>query len=137
MSSKELSISVGELLGVIKVSLSGQMSTSHDQAVLGILSGFKDQGVNSVVLDIAGLEISTIESATGLINVLRALGPMLYVHVVASDAVSSLLRKGGFGNCVHLYSSLDELASQVGREEYYTSRWIAQESEDNELPLAA
>lgn len=137
MSNKELSISVGELLGVIKVSLSGQMCTSHDQAILGILAGFRDQGASSLVLDIVGLQLNTIESATGLINVLRSLGPMFCVHVVASDPVSSILSRGGFGNCVRLYSSLDELASHVGREEYFTSRWMAQESEDNELPLAA
>jgi len=137
MSNNELSISVGELLGVIKVSLSGQMCASHDQAVLGILSGFRDQGATSLVLDIVGLQIGTIESATSLINVLRSLGPMFCVHVVASDSVSSILRKGNFGNCIRLYSSLDDLADHVGREEFLTSRWMAQESEDNELPIAA
>ncbi|MHB9036717.1 MAG: hypothetical protein ACYC64_08620 [Armatimonadota bacterium] len=138
MANLELSITVGELLGIAKVSLSGRMGSSHDQAVLGILTGFREQGATSLVLDIAGLTPSGVDAATGLINALRTLGPTLCVHIVASGAMGALLRKGGFGPCVRIYSSADEVADLVGlEEECLTSRWMSPGTEDTELPLAA
>jgi hypothetical protein len=138
MANLELSITVGELLGVAKVSLSGHMGSWHDQAVIGILAGFREQGATSLVLDIAGLTPSGTESATGLINALRSVGPTLCVHVVASGAMGALLRKGAFGPSVKVYSSTDEVADRVGpEEECLTSRWMAPGTQDTELPLAA
>ncbi|MCE5314062.1 MAG: hypothetical protein ABFD49_07320 [Armatimonadota bacterium] len=134
----ELSITVGELLGIAKVSLSGHMGPRHDQAIQGILTGFSEQGATSLVLDMAGLTPSGIDAATGLINALRSIGPALCVHVVASGTLLTLLRNGNFGPCVKVYSSTDEIADRVSsEEECLTSRWMHQGTQDTELPLAA
>ncbi|MEN6356126.1 MAG: hypothetical protein ABFD83_03470 [Armatimonadota bacterium] len=138
MANQELSITVGELLGIVKVSLTGQLSPRHDQALYGVLTGFQEQGSTSLVLDLAGLAPSGIEAATGLINVLRSLGPTTNIHIVASGALGSILRKGSFGPSVRVYSSVDDLADTFGDdEEYLTSRWMARGTQDTELPLAA
>ena len=138
MESPELCISVGELLGVPKVSLSGSMHDWHDQAVLGVLAGFRDQQATSLVLDIVGLRLSGIDGAAGLISVLRSLGPGMCVHIVACGAAKAILDKAGLGPSARLYSSTDELAEYVlAQGEYLTSRWMVSGSEDAELPMAA
>lgn len=138
MESPELSISVGDLIGVPKVTMRGAMDGWHDQAVLGVLTSFRDQGTTSLVLDLASLTFAGIDGATSLVNVLRGLGPDIRVHVVVPAAISSILGKAGLGPCVRLYSSTDEIAEYLPtREESLTSRWMAAKSEDTEMPLAA
>lgn len=136
MKYPELSISVGELLGVPRVVLRGSMDGWHDQAIRGVLEGFSDQGVASVVLDLAELTFAGVDGATGMINVLRSLGSSMCVHVVAENAPKDILMRAKFAPHVHLYSSTDELAEQVtSAEECFTSRWRAHASEGGELPL--
>lgn len=138
MESPDLSISVGDLIGVPKVTMRGVMDGWHDQAVSGVLTSFRDQGTTSLVLDLASLSFTGIDGAASLINVLRGLGPELRIHVVASAAISSILAKAALGPCVRLYSSTDEIAEYLPtRNEFLTSRWIAAKSEDGEMPLAA
>ncbi|MCE5324613.1 STAS domain-containing protein [bacterium] len=138
MANQELSITVGELLGIVKVSLNGQLSPRHDQALQGVLNGLQEQGSTSLVLDLAGLTSSGTDAATGLINVLRSLGSTTNFHVVASGALGSILSKSGFGPSVRVYSSVDDIADMFSDdEEYLTSRWMARGSQDTELPLAA
>ena len=138
MESPELSISVGDLIGVPKVTMRGAMDGWHDQAVLGVLTSFRDQGTTSLVLDLASLTFAGIDGATSLVTVLRGLGPEIRVHVVAPAAISGILAKAGLGPCVRLYSSTDEIAEYLPtREEFLTSRWMAAKSEDSEMPLAA
>lgn len=138
MESPNLSISIGELLGVPKVTLRGNLDGWHDQAVSGILTVFRDEGTSSMVLDIAAINFTSTAGATGLINVLRSLGPRMCVHVVASDTPASILGKAGFGSCVRLYSSTEELAKHVTTEpESLTSRWIASTELETRLPRAA
>lgn len=138
MESPELSISVGDLIGVPRVTLRGTMDGWHDQAVAGILASFCDQGTTSVVLDLAGLSLAGIDGATSLIRALRSLGPEIRTHIVTSGSTSAILEKALLGPCVRLYSSVDEIAEYLpGKEEFLTSRWLATQSEDTELPLAA
>jgi hypothetical protein len=138
MKYPELSISVGELLGVPRVVLRGSMDGWHDQAVKGILEGFGDQDVSSLVLDLAELTFAGIDGATGMINVLRSLCPSMCVHIVAEGAPRDILCRAKFPPSIHLYSSTDELAEQVStNEECFTSRWRAGSSEGGELPLVA
>lgn len=138
MSNQELSITVGELLGVVKVSLSGQLGSRQDQAIHGVLAGFQEQGSTSLVLDLANLTTSGIDAATGLINVLRSLDSTTCIHIVASGALASILRKCSFGPSVRVYSSVNDLADEfIDNEEYLTSRWMANGTQDTELPLAA
>ncbi|MCE5200614.1 hypothetical protein LLG39_16735, partial [bacterium] len=132
MCDQELSISVGELLGVPRVTLSGHLGNCHDQALLGILGGLQEQGAGSLVLDIAGLSLSGVEPATSLINVLRSIRPGICVHVVASGSAAVILRKAALGPCVRLYSSTDEVSEYVSPdEECLTSRWMAKGTQDN------
>jgi hypothetical protein len=136
MKYPELSISVGELLGVPRVVLRGSMDGWHDQAVRGVLEGFGDQGITSVVLDLAELSFAGIDGATGMINVLRSLTPGMCVHVVAQGASQDMLQRAKFPPAVHLYASTDELAEQVATsDECFTSRWRAPEFQGGELPL--
>jgi hypothetical protein len=138
MESPELSISVGELIGVPRVTMRGCMDGWHDQAVKGVLEGFRDQGTTSVVLDIAGMTFGGIDGATGMINALRALGPEMCVHVVASGGPRGILQRAALAPSIRLYSSTDEIAEYISStEEFLTSRWTAQDSGDEELPLAA
>ncbi|MCL5104538.1 MAG: hypothetical protein M1133_10580 [Armatimonadetes bacterium] len=137
MNTSELSITVGELLSIPKVTLSGRMERWHDQAVMGVFKGFRDQGCNSLVLDIAGLNLAETEGFVGLINVLRLTGPDICIHVVTSPASSGLLQRARLGPCVRLYSSTDEIAEYVNPEEYLTSRYVAPGTEDSEMPMAA
>ena len=138
MQSSELSISIGELIGVPKVTLRGCMDAWHDQAVAGVLSGFQDQQATSLVLDVAGLSFPKVEAVTALITVLRSLGPRMCVHVVAASAVASTLRRAALGPGVKLYSSTDEIAQYLTpSEELLTSRWIPPGTEDEQLPIAA
>ncbi len=58
MECAELSIAVDEQIGVPKVTLRGHMDSWHDQAMSGVLTGFREQGATSLVLDIAGLRFA-------------------------------------------------------------------------------
>lgn len=138
MESPELSISVGDLIGVPKVTLRGCMDSWHDQAVSGVLTAFRDQQATSLVLDLAGLSFAGAEGATSMVNVLRSLGPEMCVHVVASGAPATVLGRAGLGPSVRLYSSTDEIAEYLPPEEQFlTSRWLTSESQDLEMPFAA
>ena len=138
MANSELYISVGELLGVPRVTLSGYMDGWHDQAILGILTGVHDGGANSLVLDVARMNFRGVDGATALIRVLRMLSPELCVHLVASGASKDVLCKADMGSNIRHYSSTDEIAESFGaHEEYLTSRWMASECQDTQLPLAA
>lgn len=138
MESQELLISVGDLIGVPKVTLRGNMDSWHDQAMSGVLTGFRDQGTTSLVLDIAGLNFAGVNGATSMVNALRSLGPEMCVHVVTSVVSARILGKAELGPSIRLYSSTDELAEYIAPiDEDLTSRWMASRSEDSELPLAA
>ena len=138
MECAELSIAVDELIGVPKVTLRGQMDGWHDQAMSGVLTGFRDQGTTSLVLDIAGLSFVGANGATSMVNVLRKLGPEMAVHVVASGFSAKVLQKAGLGPAVRLYASTDELAEYISpASDDLTSRWMAPDSDESELPLAA
>ena len=138
MESPELSISVGDLIGVPKVTLRGCMDGWHDQVLSGVLTGFRDQGTTSLVLDLAGLSFTGADGATSMINVLRSLGSEICVHIVASSAHANILRRAALGPSIKLYCSTDEIAEYLPpHEQVLTSRWMASESEDNEIPLAA
>jgi anti-anti-sigma regulatory factor len=138
MENPELSISVGELIGIPRVTLRGIMDGWHDQAVLGILSGYQEEGTGSIVLDLAGLRFAGADGATAIVNVLRSIGPGMCVHVVAPPSGRNMLELAKFGPCIKLYSSTDEIAEYVSpNEELLTSRWLSAATEDEELPLAA
>ncbi len=138
MESPELSISVGELIGVPRVTLRGAMASWHDEAVGGVLTALRDQATTSLVLDIANLEFVGVDGASALIRVLRSIGPEMCVHVVASGAPVRILARAEFGPCIKLYSSTDEIAEYLSPSDYpLTSRWMAQEADDTQLPLAA
>ena len=138
MESSELSISVGELIGVPKVTLRGCMDAWHDQALAGVLTGFQEQHAISLVLDVAGLGFRGVEGVTALIAVLRSLGAGMCVHVVAASAVASTLRRAALGPAIRLYSSTDEIAEYLApTEELLTSRWVPPGTEDEQLPIAA
>lgn len=138
MASPELSIAVDKLIGVPKVTLRGQMDGWHDQAMSGVLSGFREQGTTSLVLDIAGLDFAGVNGATSMVTVLRKLGPEMCVHVVTSDFSARMLQRAELGPAVRLYGSTDELADYISpHSEDLTSRWVAPDSGDTEMPLAA
>ncbi len=138
METPTLSILIGELLGVPKVTFRGNLDGWHDEAVRGVLTAFRDEGTSSLVLDIAAINFTNTDAATGLIHVLRSLGPRICVHVLASGAPAKILDRAGLGICVRLYSSTDEIAEHVSPvADELTSRWIAPTDQDNELPLAA
>jgi hypothetical protein len=138
MTSSELSISVGEIIGVPRVTLRGSMDGWHDQAVSGVLNGFRDQESTSLVLDIAGLTFAGAEGMTAMISVLRCIGPSMCVHLVAPAVVGATLRHAELGSAVRLYSSTDEIAHYLSPiDELLTSRWLAAGTQDEELPLAA
>jgi len=138
MERSELSIAVGELIGVPRVTLRGCMDSWHDQAMSGVLSGFRDQGASSLVLDIAGLSFAGMNGVASMVNALRMLGPEMCVHVVTSASTVGVLKKAELGPSVRLYDSTDEIAQYVSPSlEDLTSRWMAAGSEDTELPLAA
>ncbi|NLN77166.1 MAG: hypothetical protein GX139_12795 [Armatimonadetes bacterium] len=138
MDCAELSIAVEKLIGVPRLTLRGHMDGWHDQAMDGVLSGFRDQGTTSLVLDIAGLTFAGANGATSMVNALRKLGPEVAVHVVASGMSAKVLRTARLGSAVRLYSSTDELADYISpASEDLTSRWMPAESDDTEMPLAA
>ena len=138
MENAGLSIAVDELIGVPKVTLRGKMDEWHDQAMSGVLTGFRDQGNTSLVLDMAGLNFTSTNSATSMLTVLRKLGPDICVHVVASGLSAKVLEKAELGPAVRLYSSTDEIAEYISpASEDLTSRWTPSISNDSELPLAA
>ena len=90
METPELSISIGELLGVPKISIRGCMSGWHDQALIGVLSGVRDNGTASIVLDMAGLTFEGAEGTASMINALRSLGSAMCVHVITSSFISGV-----------------------------------------------
>jgi len=138
MECARLSIAVDELIGVPKVTLRGNMDDWHDQAMAGVLTGFRDQGNTSLVLDIAGLNFAGLNGATSMLTVLRKLGPEMCVHVVTSGLSAKVLAKAELGPAVRLYSSTDEIAEYISpTSEDLTSRWVASISDDSEMPLAA
>ena len=138
MKNPELTVFVGELLGVPKVSLSGMLGGWHEQAVTGILDALREHGTPSMVLDMAGLDSSDAESAATMLNIFRSIGPGICVHVVASEPFCNLLNRASVGAGVKVYCSIDEISKSITPEsEYLTSRWMASTSEDTELPLAA
>ena len=138
MDCAQLSIAVDDLIGVPKVTLRGHMYGWHDQAMSGVLAGFRDQGTSSLVLDIAGLSFAGANGATSMIGVLKKLGPEMCVHVVASGLSAKVLQRADLGPAVRLYSSTDEIAEYISpSSEDLTSRWMPAGSDDSEMPLAA
>lgn len=138
MESPDLSIAVGELIGVPRVAVRGSMDGWHDQAIRGVLEGFRDQGTTSVLLDLAGMTFAGVDGTNGMINTLRSLGPEICVHVIASGAPREILRRARLAPSIRLYSSTDEIAEYLSYDqESFTSRWLAAGTEDEELPLAA
>ncbi len=138
MQHAELSIAIDELIGVPKVTLSGCMDSWHDQAVSGILAGFRDQGTTSLVLDLARLSFQGLHGAASIVSALKALGPEICVHVVTSNISGKMLRNADLGPSVRLYASTDEIADYMSPSaEDLTSRWMPRNSQDNELPMAA
>ena len=138
MNSPELSISVGELIGIPKVTLRGSMDGWHDQAISGVLMSFRDQGTSSLVLDIVGLAFTGVDGASAMIRVLRSLGSQICVHVLTSGAPADILNRAELGLCIRLYSTTDDIANHlISGEEYFTSRWTASGIDDIEQPLAA
>jgi anti-anti-sigma regulatory factor len=138
MDCAELSIAVDELIGVPKLTLRGHMHGWHDQAMSGVLTGFRDLGTTSLVLDIAGLSFIGANGATSMVNVLRKLGSKMAVHVVASGFPAKVLEMAELGPAVRLYASTNELAEYISPgSEDLTSRWMAPNSDDSEMPLAA
>lgn len=138
MESPELFISVGELIGIPKVSLRGCMAGWHDQAISGVLAGFEEDGAVSMVLDLTALTFADVRSATSFIKVLRSVGPRMCVHVILAGDVRGILERAKLGPCVKLYSSTDEIAESLStNEDFLTSRWIPPSIDNKELPLAA
>lgn len=138
MSKPDLTIFVSELLGVPKISLSGPLLNCYEQAVTGILNGFKEQRTPTLILDLAGLGATGADGLAFILRALREMGPGTCVHVVAAGAMCAVLEKAGLGAGVKTYCSLDEMSdSLVPEAEYLTSRWMAPGSEDFEIPLAA
>ncbi len=138
MRNPELTVFVGELLGVPKVSLSGMLGGWHEQAVTGILNVLREQGTPSMVLDMAGLESSDAQSTATMLNIFRSVGPGICVHVVASEPFCNLLKRANVGPSVKVYCSIDEISKNITPDsEYLTSRWMDPGSEDKEMPMAA
>ncbi len=138
MENPELSISVGELIGIPKVTLRGLMASWHDQALSGILAGFEEDGAVSMVLDLTTIKFADVRSAASLIKVLRSIGPSMCVHVIVAGDVRDILEKAKLGPCVKLYSSTNEMAESLStNEDFLTSRWIQPSVGEEELPLAA
>lgn len=138
MESCELSIGVGDLIGVPKVTLRGTMDGWHDQVLTGVLKAFQEEGTSSLVLDMAGLAFAGVDGATSLINALRSLGPQMCIHLIAAGSPANILRRAELGPCIRLYSTTDEIAEYLSPvDDSLTSRWLAAQSDDNETPLAA
>lgn len=138
MECTELSIAIDELIGVPKVTLRGQMDSWHDQAISGVLAGFRDQGTTSLVLDLARLSFQGVSGAASMVNALKTLGPEICVHVVTSGMSGRALQTADLGPSIRLYASTDELADYMSPSaEDLTSRWMPPGSEDTELPMAA
>ena len=138
MGNPELSITVGELQGVPRVTLGGCLESWHDELLAGVLIGFRDQGTTSLVLDISALRLSGVDSAAALVRVLRSLGPEICVHVLSASPAKKVLEKAELGPCIKLYANTDEIAESLSpEEEFLTSRWLASAAGDERLPLAA
>ncbi|MGQ9455752.1 MAG: hypothetical protein ACUVRS_03670 [Armatimonadota bacterium] len=138
MNNSELVISVGELLGIPRVTLRGKMKPWYDRAVIGALSAFSEHSARSVVLDLTYLECDGPDGIVTVIRILRTSVPGTCLHVVAAAPVVSILQQANLGPGVKMYSSTDEIAERLlPEQEILTSRWIARGNEDEELPLAA
>lgn len=138
MSNTGLTMLVGDLLGIPKVSITGYVDRGHEYAILGVLNGYRDYGARSIVLDLVGLEAGGVHCASFFLWALRGMGPSMCVHVVGSGILCGILNRAGMGPRVRTCSSLDEIveASTV-EQEYMTSRWMAPGSDDTEMPMAA
>jgi len=138
MECTKLSIAIDELIGVPKVTLSGCMDSWHDQAISGVLAGFRDRGTTSLVLDLAQLSFLGVNGATSMVSALKTLGPEICVHVVTSAMAGRVLQMADLGSSIRLYASTDEIADYMSPStEDLTSRWMPPSSEDSELPMAA
>lgn len=138
MECTKLSIAIDELIGVPKVTLSGCMDSWHDQAISGVLAGFRDRGRTSLVLDLAQLSFLGVNGATSMVSALKTLGPEICVHVVTSAMAGRVLQTADLGSSIRLYASTDEIADYMSPStEDLTSRWMPPSSEDSELPMAA
>ena len=135
---KNLSISVGEVLNVPNIMLSGRLSGWHDSGISALLSGYKNDSVSTIVLDVANLDVKDQSGAEAIIKSLRNLGSDVCVHVVCSGMLLRLLEEANLSQCIRLYSSTDEISKYLmPNDEYYTSRSIADDYEGLELPRAA
>jgi hypothetical protein len=138
MNNPQLSISVSDLIDVPKVTLRGSLECWHDQALLGVLTAFRDQQAPSLVLDLARFSFACADSAASMTSVLRSLGPQMCVHVIASGKTAAILRRARLGHSVRLYSSTNEVAERLPTEDQFlTSGWLASEPVDVEMPFAA
>jgi len=138
MNSSELTISVGKLLGVPKVTIGGRMERWHDEAVCAIFGAFSDYSSTAVVVDIENLQYGGPDAMAAFLRALRLAPPGTCLHIAAPPSVASVLQQAGLGPAVRLYSSTNEIAANLSPEmEILTSRWVARKEEDEELPFAA
>jgi hypothetical protein len=73
------------------------MDSWHDQAISGVLAGFRDQGTTSLVLDLGRLTFQGLQGATSMVTALKELGPEICVHVVTSSLSGRVLQNADLG----------------------------------------
>lgn len=116
MRNRELSIKIGELIGVPNVSMRGVINPWQDFIIGSVLTGFRDKNVTTLVLDIASLSFAEKESEKAIIETLKNASIYFNIHVATKGRFLDNILKADLGENVQAYKSTDEIASHIMAE---------------------
>lgn len=138
MEHQELAVSITASYDFPIVTIQGAVKPSNAHTVEDIIDGFYRQDTSSLVLDISRASCPDVESTSALVRAIRVSKAEMRVATIASSKLASVLKVAKLGPAIKVCDSIDEAAQFVCPEQdYYTSRWMASKSNDEELPLAA
>ena len=116
MRNHDLSIKIGELIGVPNVSMRGIINPWQDFIIGSVLAGFREKNVTTVVLDIAGLSFAEKESENAIIQTLKISSVYFNLHIATKGKFLETILNADLGDNVQAYKSTEEIARHIMAE---------------------
>ncbi|MFQ3550103.1 MAG: hypothetical protein SNJ70_10185 [Armatimonadota bacterium] len=113
MQDLDLCISVGELLGITRITISGCIENNRIYCIDEIISGIVDSGVNTVVLDVSSLCFLEKEYEKKIIDILAFYCRKISIHILANKRIIRLLNKSDIKSYLNFYRSTDEISEYL------------------------
>ncbi len=113
MNLNNISICIGDLIGIPNVCFNGTLDAEHDEIVASILECFNTRNSGSIVLDIVGLKFDGVEGACVMIDAINSVSDSLSIHIASSSAGMDILSTAKLNDNVRFYLSTEEIAAHI------------------------